>query len=243
MIESVVASLRVLNLIAHQPHLGLTEISRQLDLNKSRTFRILSTLKAMGYVQQSREDTYHLGVLAWKLGQSAQAQFHDWIKISEPVLEDLAAQFDENLQIRVRQGWEMVQVYSRRSQQTLQVVSTVGNRRPLGSGAAGKILLAFMNEAEIMDLPEAYQHLYAELEPIRQSALACSRGELTLDVGAIAVPLFDAMGQCVASLSASVPLSRLTESYQSALSEALLRAAGRISQLLGAMESERLKEH
>lgn len=232
MIESLTTSLRVLNLVASQAGLGLSDIARQLDLNKSRTFRILSTLKALGYVRQDGSDGYHLGISTLMLGHLARQQF-DLVKVSEPILEDLAQQFDENIQIRVRQGFEIVQVYSRRSHQPLQVVSKVGNRRALGAGAAGKVLLAFWDSADFEALSPEYQALYSTLASVRQSALAYSRGELTPDVGAIAVPLFDATGQCVASLSVSVPLSRLTESYQSALAQALLHSGRLISQALG----------
>ncbi|MBO1928987.1 hypothetical protein J4731_06940 [Providencia rettgeri] len=43
---------------------------------------------------------------------------------------------------------------------------------------------------------------------IRSQGFAITRGELTAGIGAIAVPIFSQHGECIASLSISLPLSR-----------------------------------
>ena len=233
MIASVTASLNLLKLITARPNLGLSELARLSGTNKSRTYRIVTTLCQAGYVHQNPDNTYRLGHQALIIGQAARQQI-DIFKIAEPVIENLAENFDESIQIRVRDGMEMMQIYSRRSQQSIQVHSAIGNCRPLGKGASGKILLAYASEEEVQLGTQEQQRLYYELLSLRETQVAHSYAELSSDVSAIAVPLFDYEQNCIASLSASIPMSRLSPEYESQLTIALKEAGKRISIAFGA---------
>ncbi|WP_413520759.1 IclR family transcriptional regulator [Psychrobacter glacincola] len=233
MIASVTASLDLLKLITARPNLGLSELARLSNTNKSRTYRMVTTLCQAGYVCQNPDHTYRLGHQALIIGQAARQQI-DIFKIAEPVIENLAESFDESIQIRVREGMEMMQIYSRRSQQSVQVHSDIGNCRPLGKGASGKILLAYASEEEVQLGTQEQQKLYDELLSLRETQVAHSYSELSSDVSAIAVPLFDYEQNCIASLSVSIPMSRLSPEYESQLTIALKEAGKRISTAFGA---------
>lgn len=233
MIASVTASLDLLKLITARPNLGLSELARLSNTNKSRTYRMVTTLCQAGYVCQNPDNTYRLGHQALIIGQAARQQI-DIFKIAEPVIENLAESFDESIQIRVRDGMEMMQIYSRRSQQSVQVHSDIGNCRPLGKGASGKILLAYASEEEVQLGTQEQQKLYDELLSLRETQVAHSYSELSSDVSAIAVPLFDYEQNCIASLSVSIPMSRLSPEYESQLTIALKEAGKRISTAFGA---------
>lgn len=236
MIASVTASLDLLKLITARPNLGLSELSRLSGTNKSRTYRIITTLCQAGYVYQNPDNTYRLGHQALIIGQAARQQI-DIFKVAEPEIEKLAENFDESIQIRVRDGMEMMQIYSRCSQQSVQVHSAIGNSRPLGKGASGKILLAYIPEEEVQLGTEEQQKLYYELLPLRKTQVAHSYAELSSEVSAIAVPLFDYKQNCIASLSMSIPMSRLSPEYEAQLTIALKEAGKRISTSLGAVTS------
>ena len=233
MIASVTASLDLLKLITARPNLGLSELARLSNTNKSRTYRMVTTLCQAGYVCQNPDNTYRLGHQALIIGQAARQQI-DIFKIAEPVIENLAESFDESIQIRVRDGMEMMQIYSRRSQQSVQVHSDIGNCRPLGKGASGKILLAYASEEEVQLGTQEQQKLYDELLSLRETQVAHSYSELSSDVSAIAVPLFDYEQNCIASLSVSIPMSRLSPEYESQLTIALKEAGKQISTAFGA---------
>lgn len=236
MIASVTASLELLKLITARPNLGLSELARLSKTNKSRTYRMITTLCQSGYVYQNPDSTYRLGHQALIIGQAARQQI-DIFKIAEPVIENLAESFDESIQIRVRDGMEMMQIYSRRSQQSVQVHSDIGNCRPLGKGASGKILLAYASEEEVQLGTQEQQKLYDELLSLRETQVAHSYAELSSDVSAIAVPLFDYEQNCIACLSVSIPMSRLSPEYESQLASALKEAGKRISTAFGAVIS------
>lgn len=230
MIASVSTALKLLKQLASTPNIGLSELARITQTNKSRTFRMLCSLVEEGLVQQDTQGRYHLGYQALMIGQAACKQI-SLVQVSEPIIRQIASQFDENFQIRVRDGEQMMQIYTHRSTQPLQVVSQMGNRRPLGMGAAGKVLLAWVAVNDVMHLNPTLQSYHHELTNIRRQGFAESFGEITKGVGAIAVPLFE-HEVCVACLSVSVPLVRLDEDYQQALRAALLYAKKSISTLL-----------
>lgn len=230
MIASVSTALKLLKQLAMTPHIGLSELARITQTNKSRTFRMLCSLAEEGFVEQDKEGRYHLGYQALVVGLSASKQ-SSLVQVCEPIIRKLAKQFNENFQIRIRDGEHMVQVYARRSTQPLQVVSQMGNLRPLGVGAAGKVLLAWMNTDELIHLNPTLQEQYQQLTDVRHQGFAESFGETTKGVGAIAMPLFE-NNNCVGCLSVSVPLVRLDKDYHHALRLSLLQAKETIGHLL-----------
>lgn len=234
-VASVDSALRLLNLLAENPGLGLSAIARKSGLTKSRTYRLLCTLENQFFVQRSGEPvTYRLGHQLLVLGVNARRQIN-LTEIAEPVLDQLSQQLNENLQIRLREGNEIVQIAVRTSRQVLQVRSAVGNRRKLGAGASGKLLLAYAPETlrdEFVQQSAQPESLRALLAEINQQQLCCSQGELTAGVWAFAVPVFDNHNHCVASLSLSAPASR-AEQHRQLVIEALHRAAAQISHQLG----------
>jgi len=57
------------------PEIGLTNIARQLNLDKATAYRLLSTLEGRGYIERSSENrNYRLGLRAFELGVYFQNQ-------------------------------------------------------------------------------------------------------------------------------------------------------------------------
>src|SRR5262245_46067337 len=91
-------------LTAGEGDLGVTDLSRRLQLHKSNVFRLLAALETRGYVEQDKESgNYRLGmktfevasVFAHHLGVATQAR---------PVLEQLAAETGETAYLAVLDG-------------------------------------------------------------------------------------------------------------------------------------------
>ena len=62
----------------------------------------------------------------------------------------------------------------------------------------------------------------------RRQGWAINRGELFAEAGALAVPILDARGACVAALGLNIPLSRLTEDRVRTLVSELRSATDRL---------------
>lgn len=214
-IDSLSQALHLLQVVADNPCTGLSELSRLSGLNKSRAYRMLCTLAEHHFVIQNDDSSYQLGHQLLTLGHIAKSQ-SNWLNIAESIIEPLVTEFNENLQIRIRENLEIVQVWRRVSSQPLQVRSEAGNRRPLGAGAAGKILLAFAS-ASTQDKffsnlsAEQTQLLQDKIQQIQQQGFYVSNGDLTEGVCAVAIPLYDAQKQCIACLSLSAPISRMPQ--------------------------------
>ena len=67
-VKSLQKALEILNLFTVKPVLGVTEISEYFGIYKSTVHNILSTLKAMEYLEQDEETgKYRLGIQVFTL--------------------------------------------------------------------------------------------------------------------------------------------------------------------------------
>ena len=71
-----------------EPVLGVSELSRRLGLGKSTVHRILATLLADGFVEQTRDERYRLSIKMYDIGQQVAASI-ELRELVHPVLERL----------------------------------------------------------------------------------------------------------------------------------------------------------
>ena len=91
-IKSLQKALLVLNCFADSPLLGVTEISNRLGLYKSNVHSILSTLKAMDYIEQDPDTgKYRLSIAVFTLSSAVGANYLI-SKIAQPFMQELADQ-------------------------------------------------------------------------------------------------------------------------------------------------------
>lgn len=242
-VESVDEALGLLVLVAQTPGLGVTELSKRSSITKARAFRLLSTLEERGFVQrQSEGATYQLGSAALLVGMAAVAQV-SLVRQAAKYLEQLGGQFNENVQVRVRDGLESVCVARWDSTHDLRIHSAIGAKRPLHGGASGKLLLAFApaavadavvsgDLARFTPNTPTRTKLLAELGRIRKQGYATSLGEISADVVSVAAPVRDASGQVIAAISIAAPTSRTLDPSDKFL-QPLLNAAQALSEELG----------
>ena len=70
-VKSLQKALEILNLFTEKPVLGVTEVSEYFGLYKSTVHNILSTLKAMEYLEQDEETgKYRLGIQIFNLSKA-----------------------------------------------------------------------------------------------------------------------------------------------------------------------------
>ena len=91
-VASVDEALGLLMLVAQNPGLGVTELSKRSEITKARAFRLLSTLERRGFVQRSGDAaTYHLGYNALLVGLAADEQV-SLVRQAGKYLQQLASQ-------------------------------------------------------------------------------------------------------------------------------------------------------
>ncbi|MGH2995462.1 MAG: IclR family transcriptional regulator, partial [Gaiellaceae bacterium] len=146
----------------------------------------------------------------------------------------------ETVNLAVRDGDQALNVHQVRTAHIVAVTDWTGRGLPLHATANGKVLLAFGAGPLPRDLPRltrktitSREKLRAELEQVRRSGFAVATEELELGLHAVAAPVFDCFGACVAAASVSAPAYRLPERRLPAVGELCVAAAADVSARLG----------
>lgn len=218
-IEAADAALHVLTTVAENPGLTLAEIAQLANLNKSRTMRLLVTLKKHDFVARNQDNRFSLGLKALLCGNTARDHL-DIPTIVQPEVDALRDKTGETVQYRVLSGTRSFCIAKADTLHFVGIQTQLGRPRDLHVGSA-KALLAFGSESlieKVLSQPlEKYtpqtkvdhQELLEELEHIRKKGYTISRSERMEGVLAIGFPIFNADNTVTSSLSLTAPLERV----------------------------------
>src|ERR1700724_510625 len=147
-ITALQRGLRLLHLFSESPR-GLTakQVAALSRLPVSTVHRFLANLVTTGFLNRDIEGTHHLGIACFSIGQAAAGQL-DIRRLSLPYLRELNQQTRETIHLTVRHGLSAVYVEKLDSPEPLRIHSRIGAAVPLYCTAVGKIMLAYLPEAE-----------------------------------------------------------------------------------------------
>ncbi len=158
----------------------------------------------------------------------------------------LAADTGETINIAVLSDGAALYLDQVAGSSALQLHNWVGQRVPVHATSNGKVLLAFRREdqrlSELLSTPlrrftdhtlTSRRALEQELGVVRTRGYATAVDELEVGLTAVAAPVLNAAGECVASLSASGPGFRLMGTHRDRVITAVRHAAGDVSRRLG----------
>jgi IclR family KDG regulon transcriptional repressor len=247
-IGAVAKALTILSLFKFdKPEWGVTEIARELDMQKSTVFRLLATMQDFDFVRKTHSGTsYRLGMRLFELG-SVVANTFDLRDIALSYLHKVSEQTGETVHLGVLNETDAMSIETVDGSNTLKSSILIGKRTPLYCTSVGKAILAFQSpqvqkeiiaktnfikftDNTIVDL-EAFA---AELKLTRQRGYAVDDMEHEVGVRCIAAPIWDASGKVVASLSVSGPSIRITTAKIPELAQLIMTTTGEISKELGA---------
>jgi len=246
MVKSVDRAIRILELLSENNKMGITEISKKLNLPKTTTFDIVSTLHERGILEKDEENNrYFLGLKLFELGDAARANF-ELRKIAVPYLKELNSKLDETVHLTVRDDDEVLYIECFESTKRLRTYSVIGVRAPLYCTAVGKALLAFLPDEEIKKIvrkkgfirftPNTItdeKRLFDEIKKIRELGYSIDDVEHEEGVRCVGAPIRDHTGRVVASISVSGPTQRVTKSKVPQLAKIVMATAEEISSRLG----------
>lgn len=229
-----------------EPQLGVSELSRRLNLTRSTVHRLLASLRQGGLIEQdSSTHKYRLGRTAVDLGYNAI--YSDPLLVTAlPYLYFLSEQVGETVYLGERRGSEVATVLHVLSPSSREQMHWY-DRLPLHSSSSGKVLLAYTEESELatlleQGLPSYTEHtitdpmaLRVELTRIRQQGYAVDFEEYKLGANAIAVPVLDSRGTVVAALSVLGPAYTLTRDKSMSSLERMKAVSREITMKLAAM--------
>lgn len=248
---TVLKAFDLLGLFAERPLLGAGEAARLLGSPRASTHRLLVTLRAAGVLESNENGQYRLGLRLFELGATAplRRRLHESCL---PALEALSAEVALPAHLAVRDGSDLVCLETVQ-QRPLDTPLQIGQRAPLHTTAAGKVLLAHAPRSVIEryvteDLSRPTPHtivepcrLLAELDQIRGRGVAWEREECSPGLASVSTGLRKHTGKVVAAISltaAALPHVRRLRGVE----RPLLAAAALIERRLGWCSSVPLAE-
>jgi DNA-binding IclR family transcriptional regulator len=243
-VQSVDRAITVMELLSRRGWSGVTEVAKELEINKSTSYRLLTTLRDRGLVEQDpATEKYRLGFGLVTLASSVTADL-DVARCSRPVCDRLAQQTRETITVAVLEGDDAVILYQSNTRSSALSVDWSGMHTPLHATAAGKIFLHYMPEDQRRRILKRSLQSYTENTIVDPKALREDiRGhvrdywytieELEVGLNAIAAPVRCAEGLVVAAVSVSGPAFRLPPKSFPEIGELCVQAADEISRCLG----------
>lgn len=244
-IASVDRALELLILLSKSPHeMGVTELSKLLNVQKSTVHSLLVTLAQRGFVRQTEKSRYTLGLQLIKLGTKCSERL-DIRTVARPVMLELAEQSQEVTLLAMLSQEELTIVEKIEPQRAFVLIPKFDFRITLHCSAVGKVLLANASDRFIEDTlsrgfakytPQTLtdrEAVLAELAAVRHQGYAVGCNETIEGISCIAAPIRDASGQVAAALSISSSSATLTTERRQTLITMVGDKAGCISQRLG----------
>ncbi len=225
--------------------LTLARLSTVLESPKSSLLMLLRPLVAQGYLIHEA-GVYRLGAAIFRLASDILST-RNFPKLVRPFMEELVARSQETVFLAVidRDGAKVAYVEGIDSPQAIRYTAPVGSARPLYCSAAGRLLLAFQDDAwrerylRTVQLKPVTPRtvtsravLRKELEKIRRTGVAISIGEAIPGAAGIAAPIFNADKTVAAALLIGAPVDRF-QREQETLRGLVREVAAKASGMLG----------
>ncbi len=247
-IEILDVALNVIDTMASsdEEYLSPSILARQFNLNRSRMFRIFKTLERREFViYNPKTETYRLGLKFLEISQNIRSRL-SLRSEAEELLKDLAAGTGDTSYLIIASGNSAIVVDRYSGDNMLQLAAPIGARLPLHTGAAPKILLAFMSEdqrertideIELTSFtPNTISNkatLRKTLAAIRKQGYAVDEQDFEIGAFAFGAPVFDHEGSVVAGISITTPTARCSPERREELIGTVLAAAQKLSEKLG----------
>jgi DNA-binding IclR family transcriptional regulator len=238
-----------------EPELSLTELSCRLGLNASTVFRLLATLQARGYVEQSPDNgRYRLGPACLGPSSVYLAQ-SDMRRRLIPLLAALRDECRETVHLATLDRKQMEVVYLEKLEGLLPIGlmgSRVGGRSPAYCTGLGKAMLAYEPPEAAQAFYEArglqahtpqtltdWEMLSRELAEIRRGGYALDNTEHEPDVRCVAAPVWDHRRAVSGAISVAGPAERIEKLIAEGwLIEKVRAVAAEASELMGCPKAD-----
>lgn len=248
-IQSIERAVVILDYLAQKPHgERLTVISKDLGLNKSTAFSLISTLENLRCVTQNQTTgKYSLGLRLLEYAQALLSSL-DIVELAKPYMRDLAAKYDETINLALMSGDEVIYVDKVQSTKSVRVEMRLHEKVPAYVCSTGKVFMAFMEQEKrekmisritfhprtIYSIANSAQ-LEGELDNIRARGYAYDREEYEIGLTCIACPVFNRNGEVVAAISLNAPTARMVQIDQNLLIANIKEVSHKLTQHLSSL--------
>lgn len=248
-IQSLDRALDVLDALARNSGLTLSDLARELDQSPATMHRVLSTLEARQIVEVSPQtQAWHIGAMAFRLG-SAFLRRSGVAERSRPAMRDLMQATKETSNLGIERNGEVMFIGQIETNESIRAFFPPGTMSPMHASGIGKALLSCYSDARLdrflrdrtldrftektVFLPTA---LKEDLQMVRKRGWAFDDEERTSGMRCVAAPIIDVYGETVAGISVSGPTHRMPEGKIDTIGRLVREAALEVSRGLGALQ-------
>jgi IclR family acetate operon transcriptional repressor len=233
-------------LVAAQDGLGVRETSRRTGIDKSAVGRLLTQLQELDMAtQDTATGRYYVGPRLFAIGATIVAR-DSLGRAAQPILERLAAQFNETCYLAVREPNGFTFRAKVESTRPIRYIIDLGLLAPFHAGAGGRAILAGLSDDELDSVLASFEPerltdttitsrrvLRQTAEQDRARGYSFSAGERVPGGSALAAPFFDATGTCRGSVVFTRPAQRHSDGDLDDIGAVVIAAARELSERLG----------
>ncbi len=237
-------SFAIIEFIAENQPVVAAQIRRGTGLSRGNVYRLLATLKDLGYASSER-DGYTLTFKMFALGNTVPGS-RGVVRLARPYLERIADDFRVSAFLSVRDNLHMVNLDRVRPKADVTVSDDFAVSYGLHCTASGKLVLAWMDRGERDAVYAAMTFapltdrtarsrdvLERQVQQVSADGYSIERREHGPNINSVAAPILDHAGHFVASLSAAGPVTILDEEMIDRMIPRLVADARDISTLMG----------
>ena len=227
-----------------RPLIGLSDLARLSGNNKATCYRLMAELCDHGFAEQvgaGRE--YRIGPAVLRLSALREATVPTR-EAALPVLQRLAALTGETTHLsHLVAGRLTTLAFAYGPGAGMKVMMEDADILPFHATSSGFAVLAFLPHATTEAVlsgpmpaltratPVSADLVRAEIAAMRQRGWAQTAHTYEADVSSVAVPLFDAQGDCQGALAVAAPAMRMTDLRRALIARKVIAAAREVMEL------------
>lgn len=245
LVASVDRAIELLFILENSPReMGVTELSRELGVQKSTVHNLLQTLLARDFVRQTDTGHYTLGFRLMPLGLACTERLNIR-RIASPYLKELAAEAEEVALLAVLSAGQLTIVDKVEPKRPVFLIPRFDYCNTFHSTALGKVFLAYSAapfQEKVMAEPlPCYtaktignkKILAEQLALIREQGYAVASDETIQGVTCIGAPIINANGKLEAAITVSGATAWFTKERLETIVQIMKEKTTAISKQLG----------
>ncbi|MGV3160216.1 IclR family transcriptional regulator [Corynebacterium sp. 32222D000AT] len=229
-------ALRILSLLSTiDVPISAARIRSELDLPRSSTYHLLNELVESGFVVHLPENqTYGLGLAAYAMASAYTTQ-QPLVRMSHRYVEQAANLAGGSGHLSRLAGSEVVYLHEVRSPGAVSLVTEVGVRLQALRSASGRVMLAYLPEAEARATfatagqEGSLRQFRERLAQVRERGWEEETEEISRGQASLAVPVLDHLARPAASLAVTFGVGRLGDATRAAVLDHLQSSARQIA--------------
>ena len=250
-VHALERGLVVLQSLAREGYLSLTDLSLKVGVPTSTVHRILTTLEKHGFANIN-EDTneWAVGIESFRVG-NAYLERTNLVEISRKSMDDLMEATGETANLAIADGGDVVFISQVESHNPIRAFFRPGTRGNMHASGIGKALLAGMLRRDVEKIlqtkgcPEftlktltSPAKLFEDLATTRSRGWAFDDEERYDGMRCIAACIYNSYGEAVAGISVSGPTVRFPDHMLQLIGPQVREAAKQVTELIGGKQRE-----